>query len=239
MRARHRHFNAKDVGASGVYDARFISGLANNASVSTWNSRTGTNNATQGTAANQPIYKTNQFNGNPVVEFDGTNDGLTFSKLDASAAWALCVVKRTSTNTYQNLLLIQNVAQTIHTFLVVVHNDPNYGPVLCGSGGGGSSLMAKGSSLRNNQWRSIYAAWLGGGSSGSSFYRAWDDGASFTLTNSAVVGASALTTSFIATNGSGWGGQIALIVFGLQSYSDTLRKRVSHAAAYSFKLASS
>lgn len=239
MRTRHRHFNAKDTGASGVYDARFISGLANNASVNAWNSRTGTNNATQATAANQPTYKINQFNGNPVVEFDGTNDVLTFSKIDASAAWALCVVKRTSTNTYQNLLLIQNVAQTIHTFLVVVHNDPSYGPVLCGNGGGGSSLMAKGSTLRNDQWRSLYTAWLGGGSSGSSFYNAWDDGESFSLTNSGVVGGSTLTTSVIGSNGSGWGGQIALIVFGLQSYTNPLRKRVSHAAAYSFKLASS
>lgn len=239
MRARQRHFNAKDVGASGVYDARFIAGLANNAAVSTWNSRTGTNTATQANATFQPIYKTDQFNGNPVVQFDGTNDHLTFSKLDASAAWALCVVKRTSTNTYQNLLLIQNVAQTIHTFLTVVHNDPNYGPVLCGSGGGGSSLMAKGSTLRNDQWRSLYTVWLGGGSSGASFYNAWDDGTSFTLTNSGVVGGSTFTTSLIASNGNGWGGQIALIVFGLSSSTDPRRKRVSHAAAYSFKLASS
>lgn len=239
MRARHRHFNPKDAGASGVYDARFISGIANNAAVGTWNSRTGTNTATQATSANQPIYRTDQLNGNPVLQFDGTNDFLRFDKRDASAAWALCVAKRTSTNIYQNLILVQNIAQTIHTFLMVVHNDTNYGPVLVGNGGGGSSLMAKGSTLRNDQWRSLYGVWLGGGSSGASFYNAWDDGVSITLTNSGIVGASNQTSSLIASSPNGWGGQIAQIVFGLSSSTDPRRKRASHAAAYSFKLASS
>lgn len=239
MRARHRHFNAKDAGAACVYDARYISGLANNDAVSTWSSRTGTNDATQGTAANRPTYKTNQFNGNPVVEFDGTNDRLEFNKLNASSAWSLCVVKRTSTNTYQQLFNVENTAGNNSTFGAAVHNDPSYGPVIFGSGGSGSTAWAKGSSLRNDAWRSLYLVWLGGGTSGTSFYNGWDDGVSFSLTNSGNVGATAKTTSFIGFDSGSWGGQMAQVVIALISSTDSLRKRVSHSAAYSFKLASS
>lgn len=35
--------------------------------------------ATQGTAANRPLFKTNQFNGLPALDFDGTNDTLTIN----------------------------------------------------------------------------------------------------------------------------------------------------------------
>lgn len=239
MRARHRHFNARFAGASGVYDSRFISGLANNDAVSTWSSRTGSNDATQSTAANKPIYKIGQLNGNPALEFDGSNDLLQFGQLDASSAWAITILKRTSTNTYQVVWGIANTAGTNPTFSLAVHSDPNYGPVVFGSGGGGSTVWPKGSSLRNDEWRSLYITWLGGGTSGTSFYKAWDDGVSFTLSNTNTIGASPGTYSAIASSASPIGGQIAYMAFALISYTESLRKRVSHAAAYSFKLASS
>lgn len=73
MRARHRHFNPKDAGAVAAYDARFITGLSDGDNVSTWSSRTGTNDATQSTAGKQPNYETNEINGNPVVNFTPAN----------------------------------------------------------------------------------------------------------------------------------------------------------------------
>ncbi len=74
MRARHRHFNAGDAGAAICLDARFISGLADAAAVSTWSDRTSNAaNATQ-SGANRPIYKVNIQGGQPVVRFDGTDD---------------------------------------------------------------------------------------------------------------------------------------------------------------------
>lgn len=239
MRARHRHFNARFAGASGVYDARFISGLSNNDAVSTWSSRTGTYDATQATSGNRPTYKTNQFNGNPVVEFDGTNDRLGFDKLNASAAWMLSLVKRTSTNTYQTILNVENTAGNNSTFAASVHNDPSYGPVIFGNSQGGFPQWAKGSSLRNDSWRSLYLVWKGGGYSGFGFYDGWDDGVSLTLTNSGNIGPYSKTVSSISTDTEPWGGQMALVIFALTSVTNSVRKRVSHAAAYSFKLASS
>ena len=237
MRARQRHFNAKDVGAAGVYDARYLSGLSNNDAVSTWSSRTGTNDATQATAASKPIYKTNQLNGNPVLEFDGSNDWFQLSKLDASQAWGLCVVKRTSANTYQQLFQITNTAGTNPTFTAAVHNDASYGPVILGNGG--NVLYGKGGTLSQDTWRSLYLVWLGGGSSGATFYNAWNDGASITLSNSSFVGNDPKSVSYIARDGGPWGGQMALVVLALVSSTNPVRKRVSHAAGYSFKIACS
>ena len=244
MRARHRHFNAKAAGASNVYDARFISGLSDNDAVGTWTNRTGSDNATQATAANKPIYKTNQLNGNPVVQFDGSNDNLEFGQQSGSQAWALCMVKRTSTNTYQGIYGLDRTTGSQPLLGVSNHSDTNYGPVCFGNSSGSSagvdSKWAKGSSLRQNEWRALYLVWLGGGSIGASYYNGWDDGVSFALSDSNAIGT--ITSSGVSRIGdtsNSFGGQIAIIVSGLTTSTNPLRKRISHAAAYSFKLASS
>ena len=49
--------------------------LGDGASVASWSdSGSFANTLTQGTPANQPVFKTNQLNGYPVVRFDGVND---------------------------------------------------------------------------------------------------------------------------------------------------------------------
>ena len=56
-------------------DAQSLS-LSNNAPVTTWTDRSGNNkNATQATAANQPLFKTNYLNGKPAVYFDNSVTG--------------------------------------------------------------------------------------------------------------------------------------------------------------------
>jgi len=52
-------------------------GLTNSDPVSSWTDESGnSNNATQGTGANQPTFLTNQVNSLPAVDFDGSNDNL-------------------------------------------------------------------------------------------------------------------------------------------------------------------
>jgi len=73
MRARHRHFNARDAGAALCLDARFISGLSDGNAVSTWSDRSrNAANAVQNTAVNQPEYKIAIQGGQPVVRFSGS-----------------------------------------------------------------------------------------------------------------------------------------------------------------------
>ncbi len=79
MRARHRHFNSRFAGAGIVLDSRYIN-QSNNTAVATWHDRSNNNwNAIQATSTAQPIFKTNQLNGNPVVSFDGTTDRLSIN----------------------------------------------------------------------------------------------------------------------------------------------------------------
>jgi hypothetical protein len=74
MRARQRHLNPGHFGAAIALDARFGFSQANGSAVSTWEDRTNNNkDASQATAANQPVYTSSGLNGNPVVTFDGAN----------------------------------------------------------------------------------------------------------------------------------------------------------------------
>ena len=70
MRARHRHFNPTHAGADVVLDGRYGFSLSDNDEVATWEDRSANNNdATQGTSALRPIYKTGAQGGQPVVRF--------------------------------------------------------------------------------------------------------------------------------------------------------------------------
>lgn len=79
MRARQRHLNPRDIGATLVLDTRRITGLSNNDPVSTWTDISSTaNNATSSLTA-RPLYKTGQSGGNPSLNFDGSNDFMTLT----------------------------------------------------------------------------------------------------------------------------------------------------------------
>ncbi|MBU6182686.1 MAG: hypothetical protein KGR46_07740 [Verrucomicrobia bacterium] len=77
MRARHRHFNPRFAGADLVLDSRYIN-QADNTAVTSWADRSANAfNADQTTPANQPTFQTNEVASNGVVRFDGSNDFLT------------------------------------------------------------------------------------------------------------------------------------------------------------------
>src|SRR5438876_404463 len=76
-----------------------ITGLTNGQPAPMWIDTSGaSNNASQGTTANQPQYYTNVINGNPVVHFDGVNDYFSLPNLfsGATQAEAFVVLKATA-----------------------------------------------------------------------------------------------------------------------------------------------
>lgn len=73
---------------------------ADNSSVSNWLDKSGNNtNVTQVTLANQPVVRTNQLNGKPVVRFDGVNDYLLGTNLSPSSNRTIIVLSRVNTHT--------------------------------------------------------------------------------------------------------------------------------------------
>lgn len=237
MHRRARHLNPASAGATFIFDSRFIQNVANNSTLSTWVNRAGTNNATQTTEANKPTYKTNILNGNPVCEFDSASDYMTFSKLDATIWWAFSIVKKTGSFTYNVIFQVLKTDGSNPTIELSVNTTGN-GPVAFGSlNSGAGTVWPKGSSLRTDEWRSLYVEWFGGSSSGFTNYAGYDDGQSFAVSNTPVLGNDPNSTSFIGYPGFSFNGQIALIVFAPTQSSNSLRKRISHSGAFSFKLA--
>ena len=108
MRARHRHFNPRAMGAKLVLDARYVD-QADNTAVSTWSDRSGNGwDATQATGANQPTLQTAEFGGQNIVRFDGTNDRLEANGSagmlnNVGGATFLCLVKYQVVNTSPSL----------------------------------------------------------------------------------------------------------------------------------------
>jgi hypothetical protein len=100
MRARQRHFNPRDAGATIALDSRYGFNQSDGTAVSTWDDRTRTNNdGTQATAASQPTYETNETGGQPAIRFDGINDFLSFTTSNftyTSGASVFAVIKPTS-----------------------------------------------------------------------------------------------------------------------------------------------
>lgn len=101
MHRRARHCIGKALGANIVLDSRYLTD-ADGTALQTWTDRSGNGkDASQATLANRPLVKTgsNGINGNPVVQYDGSNDFMSVSSFTVSAnMYVLLVTKMTSAN---------------------------------------------------------------------------------------------------------------------------------------------
>lgn len=96
MRARQRHLNPIQAGASVAFDTRYnTDGLTNGASVSTWTDRSGSS-VSQPSSGSRPTWRdnsSNNINGSPVLQFDGSNDFLaTAGNVTYSSSLAVVAV---------------------------------------------------------------------------------------------------------------------------------------------------
>lgn len=243
MRRRHRHFNPKAAGAVRAYDSRYVSGT-NNTGLGTWTDRSGNANATQATGANQALYIASGQGGNPVIRFDGSNDYFNFTRLD----------------TYSGLTALGCNKQTGDGVLIG-SNDQN-------RGGGSANVqmlrwIATGSGLGNNLvlwYNSADTTWdlsangadfttfgitscsVFGGSKMKTFRNGVTMGDSTrntltNLSNFSVIGGVYFLSAGLAAPVNGDVGQV--LIFTANLSSSPLRKRLEHAAAYSFKFSCS
>ena len=218
MRARHRHFNPKAAGAVAAYDARFISGLSDGDNVSTWASRTGTNDATQATTGKQPNYETNEINGQPVVNFTPANsDELEINITVPSSFFVVKVFHRNSSGInsiglgggrYDSWWFTDNVTYTYP----------------------GGTFNTHGTA--NTSTGNFIDSWQKNGTTSS---QVWRNGAAVGANQTPAVSGSSFTAiGRISTSyNNGKIGYISLV----DQANTPLRKRLEHAAAFSFKIA--
>ena len=245
MRARHRHFNPRDAGASVVYDSRRISGLSNNDPVSTWPDISRNNyNATQ-TGTARPTFKTAQQGGNPTLNFDGSNDNLeiplgpalntaqghfvsSVAKYDSTAA-IYPVLFSVKTNFANNYILFFGASGDSAYRWPSIGSDSNFARLRWDSATNGN----------NNIWTLTYN---GAGSLTNGNYKLFFNSDEKPLTASGSYGSVTGTARLGAylTSPSGFlKGDIYNFTIIQNEISNSLRKRCDHASAYSFKIACS
>ena len=92
MHRRARHLNPGSAGAVLALDSRFISGLSDGDPVSTWSDRTASGNNVTQTGSARPTYETFELNGNPSVRFSPTQ---TLKRDAVTIATALTAIMTT------------------------------------------------------------------------------------------------------------------------------------------------
>lgn len=88
-----------DAGA-GVFSDAGTTPAVNDDTIQQWNDQSGNgNNASQGTSANRPTYKTGVLNSRPVLRFDGSNDSIRTGTFSSTLSQPNTVFIVASTNT--------------------------------------------------------------------------------------------------------------------------------------------
>lgn len=220
MRARHRHFNARDAGATGVFDSRYIS-FADNAAVDTWTSRTGSNNISQSNSANRPVYQVNQINGNPSVYWDGgASDELTFASALSYSNTSVVTVFKNGDATNGSVVFARNNNSSDYIYF-----DTN-----------AVYFQNSVQSVRTHNLGNVFL--IGSGIDiASTSVTAFANGTAATTTSG---GAATFACTGIGRYGAGTQfnteGHLGLAIIANVAWDAPLRRRVEHAAAYSFKV---
>lgn len=234
MRARHRHLNQRDAGATLVLDSRRISGLSDGSAVSQWDdsSRSGWN-VSQSSDTQRPVYKTTIQGGQPVVRLDG-NDRLVTTSVSTPQTFSSIAVFQISSSDTNAAVIFDSYNDTQCAFYRGYTADsPNIFVLV--AGGTGRSV---GSS--NTNWN-VSSCQFSDSTSFAAF-----NGTKNTV--SAAIGTNGLSgisvgnlrgnPSVIANLGNTYGfqGDMGLLAVLPSSLPDPLRKRLEHAAAFSFKI---
>jgi len=240
MRARHRHFSYKAAGASIALDTRYIHGVSDGATVQTWSDRSGNaRDAAQATAGNRATYKTAIQGGNGILRFDG-NDFYNANFTTGTAYSLYAVFKRTgsATNPFSNATFVAAAGVAGGTAAnarryQLTYSDASGNTFLTTSNAAGGMIIA-----RNDNWNvhSVTAPIA----SGTARYllneaseQTEDVSARAGVTSGTVrmtVGATSWANDLL------FNGDMGLLVAYESAHSASLRRRLNHHAAYSFKI---
>ena len=236
MRARVRHFQPKDAGANLVLDARYIS-QSNGTAVSSWSDRSGNAyNADQATAARQPIYETAGIGGQGAVKFDGGD------VLEIASGYTNLL---SGDNTY-SVMLITNLS-SFSNQPVILGQSPSfffeYGNMtsVYYYYGQSSDFRTYGTSNTVMATNTSYiASFTKTAATSGTLYVNGTAQTSFTNSGGGLITTPSASAGLILggyTNVAGFAisGYIPLALFFKTELSDSMRKRVDHFAARSWK----
>ena len=167
MRARHRHFNPAQAGATLALDARYLN-QANASAVSSWPSRpSGSFTMEQGTAANQPTLQLAAINGQNAVRFDGTNDRMQCARVATTSNFT-CIVAVKGSGQDGKIVLAQHagtadLGRTV--FVLTGGSSPFQTSRLFFNNAGGSRVLESTTDVFNNTATLICSESNGSGSS--------------------------------------------------------------------------
>jgi hypothetical protein len=244
MRARQRHFNARDADAGAVFDARFISGVSNNTALSTWPDRSRNAwDATQSGAA-RPTYLASGLNGQPVVscnsQFMPFSGGALFQ--NKSEGYMLAVFRSTSAGGSANHVAFgwtTGVSTSNGRFAIFPKRSATqeYFVALRRLDSDAQTVVSSGSSATNHSVVDATADWANGqvsivvsGGAATTASHASSGSTSNTASASVAIAGTASNLAQLI-------GEIALAEAFDSIPSAASQKRMRHAAAYSFKIA--
>lgn len=241
MRARHRHFKHGSAGASLALDTRNIHTVSDNTTVQTWTDASGNGrDATQATAANRPTYRTAIQGGNGILRFDG-GDHYVSTFLQGTAYSLYCIYKRTgsSVNAFNNSTFViaagvANQTAASGRRYSLSYDDVSGGQFGIASNATGGSM----SQARDNNWN-VHSVTAPIGSGTARYLINGGNGQSADVSS-----LSGVTTGTVrmAIGAHSWGlgfqfnGDMGLLATYEAAHSASLRRRIEHAAAYSFKV---
>lgn len=232
MRARHRHFNPRDAGATAAFDARYGISVSSGSGVDTWVNRSGSNDATQGAPSAQPIYRaTGGPNGLEAVEFDGNDDHLIhFVSLTVAPNLMMAVAARTGGAGFSTI--VGFCPPNTANFNIMYSS--GYG---AGSANWGVVPTDSGQSILNS-WKILSAKPLSTATSNSST-TVWTDGSNEVTSTGSRYGGDVTNRRYIGEIlpiQAPLVGSVSLVTAIPKDVESPLRRRLEHAASYSFKI---
>jgi hypothetical protein len=212
-------------------DARRISGLSDGSAVSQWNdaSRSGWN-VSQSDSAQRPVYKTTIQGGQPVVRLDG-NDRLVTTSVSTTQTFSAITVFQISSSDTNAAVIFDSYNNTQCAFYRGQTNDsPNLFAIAAGS-------ASRSVASSNTSWN-VVSCQLSDSTSFGAFNGTKNTVSGAVGTN----GLNGISVGDLRGNPNPLVGQyslqgdIGLLAILPSSLPDPLRRRLEHAAAYSFKI---
>jgi len=216
MHRRARHFNARDAGADLVLDSRFITGLADGDPVSTWSDRSGNANDATGVGAARPEYKINIQGGSPVVRFDAIDDGMS-TNCNLNNPFTIIYTGRTISGISNRTILSRDQNR------VIAYNRSSNGVF------NGATVV---NSTQTTPGTNVAIGTLVVGAT-SAFFA---NGSDITTGTTGTGNWGRLSFGFVGVNFTIASADVSQVLGLPMDLSPALRRRIEHAAAFSFKI---